>query len=800
MNYEIFNVADQTDALYEAIFDALPGSTLLVKADLPRFTIVAATARYLAGTACRRQDLLGKGFFEVFPNGHPQLSPDIDIQASFEQVISSGVPHYPAGHQYDHQNGDNCVSGNTWIASTKPVLSSAGKVVFVIFTLEENSDAGRSTHDEQNFQRIKQTNNLLMQVPYPICILKGPELVVEMANEPTLQLWGKSNEVIGLPLQVAVPELEGQPYVAMIDEVRATGLPKEIYESPVTLNRGGKEEVVYINYIYQPYYEEDNAAPVGVLAVGQEVTRQVEARNHAHDRLVRAHEQLALILESTTDAFYSLDAGFHFTYVNQRAAQLWQRDRDLLIGKHYWSEFPDAVGSESYNKHYEALREGKPVHYETVSPLVHIWIDASIYPGSNGSLSVFFRDITSRKQAQQALQQSESKLRNMILQAPVAMCIFRGKDYVVEIANERMLQIWGKSAAEVVGKPTFEANPEGRDQGFEEILATIMRTGEAFHVKEIPLTLLRYGKPERFYTSVSYDPIKELDGTVSGILVVGIEVTEQVLARKKIEEVVAERTDELRKANEALVRSNHELLRSNTNLEEFAHAASHDLKEPIRKVMTFSERLKTSLETRMNEAEKQLFERVENATRRMGLLVDDLLEFSHVSERPLEKENVDLNKKLDQVLMDLELMIEQKQAKITTANLPVVKGYRRQLQQLFHNLISNAIKYSKPGQHPDVFISSGIVSGAHFGSRILPAHREKSFYLIEVRDNGIGFEPQYSDRIFSMFQRLHGKSEYPGTGVGLSIARKVVENHSGYIWAKSQSGQGATFSVLLPIS
>jgi signal transduction histidine kinase len=120
------------------------------------------------------------------------------------------------------------------------------------------------------------------------------------------------------------------------------------------------------------------------------------------------------------------------------------------------------------------------------------------------------------------------------------------------------------------------------------------------------------------------------------------------------------------------------------------------------------------------------------------------------------------------------------------------------LQQLFHNLIGNALKYSRQDQPPVVTISSQVVSGQAFSAKILPDQAEQRFHLIEVKDNGIGFEPEYAERIFGMFQRLHGKAEYPGTGVGLSIARKVVDNHDGYIWAESQPGEGAIFKVLLP--
>jgi len=271
-------------------------------------------------------------------------------------------------------------------------------------------------------------------------------------------------------------------------------------------------------------------------------------------------------------------------------------------------------------------------------------------------------------------------------------------------------------------------------------------------------------------------------------MVVATDVTEQVLARQKIEEVVEQRTSQLAQANEDLQKTNKELQRSNQNLEEFAHAASHDLKEPIRKIHFFTQHLKDQLASHLKDEEQRSFSRIVNATQRMGHLIDDLLLYSHVSQRPHETESVDLNEKLHRVLEDLELDIEEKKAVVHVGRLPVIQGYRRQLQQLFQNLLSNSLKYSKAGVPPQIDITAEQTHS-----------NDKSYHLIKVKDNGIGFEQQYEDKIFQMFSRLHGKSEYSGTGVGLSIAKKVVENHNGFIRVQSKSGEGSTFEIYLPV-
>ena len=255
----------------------------------------------------------------------------------------------------------------------------------------------------------------------------------------------------------------------------------------------------------------------------------------------------------------------------------------------------------------------------------------------------------------------------------------------------------------------------------------------------------------------------------------------------------------MREAELRLEQSVEELRRSNESLEEFTRAASHDLKEPIRKIHFFTERLKAAMQGRLSEAEGGLLQRIENASGRMNLLVDDLLSYAQLNSCTLVLEHIDLHQKIKTILSDLELMISEKEAQIEVSALPTVRGYRRQLQQLFQNLLGNAIKYSQPGIKPLVQIGSQNVTGAGSGMDVLPEDLEKQFYLITVKDNGIGFEQQYADRIFQVFTRLHGNSEYQGAGVGLAIVKKVVDNHGGYISAESAPGEGATFRVLMPV-
>ena len=270
----------------------------------------------------------------------------------------------------------------------------------------------------------------------------------------------------------------------------------------------------------------------------------------------------------------------------------------------------------------------------------------------------------------------------------------------------------------------------------------------------------------------------------------GLDLYNQMSATRLNDEVIVHFTDltKLKHLQIELMQNIKELERSNQHLEEFANAASHDLKEPIRKIHLYITMLKQQLGVKLNANELKTFDKIERATERMRLLVDDLLAYSYVSQIPHEKVQIDLHDELNHVIDDLEHEIEMHKAKVSIETLPVVFGYKRQLMQMFQNLISNALKYSRKDLLPQITISGESVE-----------RDGKKYHLIKVKDNGIGFDNQYAEKIFQMFTRLHGKNEYSGTGIGLSIVKKVVENHNGMVKAEGHPGEGSIFFVYLPV-
>jgi light-regulated signal transduction histidine kinase (bacteriophytochrome) len=241
-----------------------------------------------------------------------------------------------------------------------------------------------------------------------------------------------------------------------------------------------------------------------------------------------------------------------------------------------------------------------------------------------------------------------------------------------------------------------------------------------------------------------------------------------------------------------------DLKRSNANLEEFAYAASHDLKEPIRKIKFFTDYIKNDASTVLTVESKLIFERLTAASSRMGVLIDDLLAYSQISFQSRVLDDVDLNEVIRLALSDLDILVEEKKALIKFDKLPKIKGDARQLQQLFLNLLSNSLKYTRPGTNPEITIAAESIVPSKLKARGLRIDDKLDYYHITVRDNGIGFKQEDAERIFNVFQRLHGHSEIKGTGIGLAIVRRVMENHKGYIWADAKLGEGAVFNLLFP--
>lgn len=267
--------------------------------------------------------------------------------------------------------------------------------------------------------------------------------------------------------------------------------------------------------------------------------------------------------------------------------------------------------------------------------------------------------------------------------------------------------------------------------------------------------------------------------------------------QKRLLGITSDITDEI-ESFLVIEERNLELERNNKELSAFNYVASHDLQEPLRKIQTFISRLEEKESEKFSEAGRQYLERINSAIARMRLLIDDLLQFSRSNKPDKEFVMADLNKLFENAKQDLAVAILEKRAQITSDILPETLVITFQIQQLFLNLLSNSLKYSQKGTEPIIKINYSTVS-AKDDPKLIKATKS-NYHKITFIDNGIGFEQKYAKKIFDLFNRLHNKQDYSGTGIGLSICKKIIENHNGFIFAKGEINVGSVFTVYLPIS
>ncbi len=274
------------------------------------------------------------------------------------------------------------------------------------------------------------------------------------------------------------------------------------------------------------------------------------------------------------------------------------------------------------------------------------------------------------------------------------------------------------------------------------------------------------------------------------------------IANKRLEREVEERKiseQKINVLNRQLTEKILQLKTTNGELERYAFIASHDLQEPLRKIIMFGNRLKDKYSSRLDADAIDHLERMVRASGRMQALIKNLLDFSRTTMEQEGYVETDLNEIVASVLSDLEMFIQQKNATINYNKLPKLKVIPVQFQQLFQNLLGNALKFSRPGVNPVISIEAEQLKGMYIDGMSYDQY-EEDFYKIAVKDNGIGFEEKYASQIFSVFKRLHTFEQFEGTGIGLSICKKIVEKHQGYIYASSIPNEGATFTIILPLN
>jgi PAS domain S-box-containing protein len=793
------------------LFEATPGKRVVFLPDAPRFTIVAASQDMYQFLQLPRESFIGKSVFDAFPPNPADLdfTGHKNLMASLENVLQNKAPHLMERQRYDVPAEGNRFREVWWQNKSVPVLNESGEVAYIINTAEDITELVKAGETTEQLQGMEQAYNLLLQAPACIAIYQGKEHKVALANAGSLKLWNTTEDVIGRSFPEVYPGIKGQGIIELLDDVLNTGAPFVGYELPIMGYRDGKLEQTYFDVVFQPLFENGNEKPNGVFTLAHDVTEIVNARHQVDQATQEADRQKRLyetINASTPDLIYVFDRNYRFTYANKALFTMWGSTWEKSIGKGLLENGYEPWHAEMHEREIDkVIATGQPIRGEVSFP--HATLGKRIYDyifvpvfnedGTVEAIAGSTRDITELRKADLNIRESEERFRNLADGSPMFV-------FIIDADPTAPVSYWNKTWLEYTGRTQEEAVGRAWDGILhpDDVPLVMSYYQPAFENRQpyfIPaVRVLRHDGVYHWH-AFKGNPRYNSDGSFNGFIGVGLDIHEQKLGEERIKEsesrlqqMVAERTDELNRTIE-------ELRRSNTNLEEFAYAASHDIKEPIRKINFFSNRLKETLSDRLTPAESHAFSRMENAARRMSALVDDLLNYSQLSLSPKILEEVNLNGLIDIVLEDLDLEIEEKKAVVTVEQLGTINGHHRQLQQVFQNLISNALKYARPDKAPMVSITGTKVKGSAIGKVAPPYVHDRDYLKIAISDNGIGFDQEDAERIFNVFTRLHGNTEFRGTGIGLSIVRKVVENHHGFITAEGNPGNGAVFQVYLPL-
>jgi PAS domain S-box-containing protein len=661
-------------------------------------------------------------------------------------------------------------------------------------------------------------------------------IVIKYANPRLAEMWGGSvEEVVGTPFTdyVCPDELP-----KMVDQYKRRMAGEDIapiYET-VLRSKDGSRVYVELNAGVITY----QGQPADLVIV-----RDITERKRAAEALRESEERYRTILENIEDGYYEVDVAGNFTFFNDALCRIFGYPADELMGMNNRQYMEAEAAKRAYRAFKEVYLTGKPARVfdheiikkdgtrRTLEASVSLMSDPT---GKPVGLRGITRDVTERKRVEEALELRVKQLAalSQASQAVTASLeLDQVLDEIVSLASKAVASDFtsvmlvdetghpGQSADTMLDAPTIERRI--RDKGFT---SWIVHSHKALIVDEIGEDGaippgLDEGVPhtanphlvEAGVKSLAGLPL-EVKGRLLGVLylhslrpgafqdqlpLMTAFANQAAIAieNARLHEQARREIAERKQAEAELKIYAAKLERSNRELESFAYMASHDLQEPLRKVQAFGDRLKAKYGGVLGDQGLDYLERMQNAGVRMQTLINDLLTYSRVTTKAQPFVSVDLAQVVRGVLSDLETRIEQVGGRVEVGDLPAIEADPTQMRQLLQNLIGNALKFHREGETPVVKIHAETLNGRGEGAvGVCPGD---GLCQIVVEDNGIGFDEKYVERIFQVFQRLHGRSEYEGTGIGLATCRKIVERHGGSITAKSAPGQGATFIVTLPV-
>jgi PAS domain S-box-containing protein len=654
-------------------------------------------------------------------------------------------------------------------------------------------------------KNVSLRDDLLNDAPVGIFVTHGHNLVIEYANKSAaLLLEAKTQKLSGMSVHDLLPEVFSQ---AVADEIHTACFlncrPFIIRQQQLDLFIDGKINVAWFDITVKPITN-DTANTERVVLYFVDVSSTVQstrlvALNDAselvktnqllvdkNEELHNTQSVLQQLIDSSIELIAVVDRDLKFLVINTAFEKFVQKSRADLVGKHIFEAYQGAKGSKQVELLQKALA-GERVHLKanpSISRPHDVWFDTHLVPleinGKVEGVIALSRDISAIIRSELSLVKVNNQLQEAQRLAKLGSWEWDVNTDTV-IWSEEMYRIYGyedrfpvdfSKATERMSREDAERSNKRTQQHIQSAIDNFNKTGElTFEISSVEF------------------PIKLPDGTKkllrgSGKL--------ELNSDGKLQRMVGAIQDvsEIREVEKRLQLVIDELGQKNKDLESFNYVASHDLQEPLRKIQTFTDRIRNGSLTQ--EVKDDYLMRIGNAAKRMSDLIQSMLTLGRISRPEEQFVEVDLNSIVDYCKSDFELVMKERNAVIESEYLPVIHASDFQMRQLFINLISNAFKFSKDA--PVVRIGCQKV----LRSRNTDDDRDiKPFWCLTFADNGIGFDAKYKEQIFELFQRLHSRQEFSGTGIGLSIVKRIVERHNGFIEADSELGKGATFKIFL---
>ena len=673
-----------------------------------------------------------------------------------------------------------------WTFSYSPVNNDSGKIDGVLVICNETTDKVKI------FKKLEESNtrylNNILQTPSAMCVFRGPDFVVEIANDRMLELWGRKKiEVQNKPIFEALSEAKGQGLETILENVFKTGEKFEAHERLVKLPRDGHIEDVYINFVYDALKEPDGTIS-GIVALANDVTLQVDSRKKLED----AEQRARLAAEIAEIVTWELNVLTQELIYSENLPALFghKKNKKLTRSEILLQIHPDDISI--LEKAYKVALKTSIYKYEAriIKPDHSIsWIKAHgkiFFDENNEPIQMIgtIIDTTDEKNSQQILMKSEEKFR--LLADSMPQFIWTGDAMGnLNYFNRAVYTFSGLSDQEIEKDGWLQiVHPDDRELNITKWMEAI-KTGNDFLLEH---RFRRYDGEYRWQLSRAIAQ-KDEEGNIQMWVGTSTDIHDQKNFTDKLEKEVYERTEQLELKNKDLINMNIEL-------QSFAYISSHDLQEPLRKIQTFASRLADLDDGNISAKAKTYLNRIEVSAKRMQTLIQDLLAYSRTNSADRVFVKTNLDEIAEEIQSDFSERIEETNAVIAFDPLGEATIIPFQFRQLLHNLIGNSLKFSKKGVAPHIEVRANRIKGKEIGIPV--TYPEKVYYHLTISDNGIGFADEYKERIFEVFQRLNTESEFSGTGIGLAIVKKIVENHKGIITAHSEKGNGATFEIYLP--